>query len=76
MHSIDADSIERTFNFMDRDRSGFIDRAELVKIVGYENEDVVNYILDVQDINKDGKLEFSEFREIMTDGCDNLEKSL
>lgn len=50
---------------MDRDGSGYIERNELVKIVGWENEDCVNYILDKFDKNGDNKLEFCEFKQIM-----------
>lgn len=53
------------FKHLDYDDSGFIERKEIMKLVGCDNEDVVDYILSLVDKNQDGKISFEEFRNLM-----------
>lgn len=62
---MDDEKIIMAFKHLDFDESGFIERSEIIKLLGVDNESVVDYILSLVDINNDGKISFSEFKELM-----------
>ena len=60
-----TDIIKFTFNFFDKDRSGEITVEELTDIFGKNNEDQLIQIVNEVDLDKNGKIDFEEFREMM-----------
>ncbi|XP_075213916.1 neo-calmodulin-like [Lycorma delicatula] len=65
------EAIRFTFEMWDSNADGFIERGDLknmLKAVGEEPSDAkVDKILNASDNDKDGKLSFSEFKEIFKD---------
>jgi len=37
----------------------------LKKLLGTSNEEIIDYILNLIDFNKDGKISFEEFKDLM-----------
>jgi len=62
---MDDDKISLAFKHLDYDDSGFIDRDEILKLFGKDNEEVCDYIVDLVDTDKDGKISFAEFKALM-----------
>ena len=54
-----------TFDFFDKDRSGEITLQELIDIFGKSNESELIKLVNEVDIDKNGKIEYSEFKEMM-----------
>jgi len=59
------EKIKLAFKHLDFDDSGYIERREITKLMGTDNEAVVDYILSIVDTDKDGKISFEEFRTLM-----------
>eukprot|EP00341_Mesodinium_pulex_P009005 CAMPEP_0116951260 /NCGR_PEP_ID=MMETSP0467-20121206/40005_1 /TAXON_ID=283647 /ORGANISM="Mesodinium pulex, Strain SPMC105" /LENGTH=62 /DNA_ID=CAMNT_0004636255 /DNA_START=1221 /DNA_END=1409 /DNA_ORIENTATION=- len=53
------------FQLFDADESGFIEREELKRLLGHNNEEAIDYILNSLDNNKDGKVSYEEFLGLM-----------
>jgi len=62
----DEEKIRMAFDSLDADKSGFIERNELANVLGSHNLELVDYIIGLVDINKDGKISFEEFKDLMT----------
>eukprot|EP00801_Mesodinium_rubrum_P003161 Mrub_03161.p1 GENE.Mrub_03161~~Mrub_03161.p1 ORF type:complete len:463 (+),score=141.88 Mrub_03161:81-1391(+) len=62
---MDDDKILLAFKHLDYDDSGFIDRQEILKLMGKDNEEIVDYIVRMVDTDKDGKISFEEFKHLM-----------
>ena len=60
-----TDIMKFTFNFFDKDRSGEITLEELMDIFGKNNESVLKKFVDEVDTDKNGKIDFNEFKEMM-----------
>eukprot|EP00357_Protocruzia_adherens_P002231 CAMPEP_0114988568 /NCGR_PEP_ID=MMETSP0216-20121206/9678_1 /TAXON_ID=223996 /ORGANISM="Protocruzia adherens, Strain Boccale" /LENGTH=526 /DNA_ID=CAMNT_0002351377 /DNA_START=16 /DNA_END=1596 /DNA_ORIENTATION=+ len=60
--------IEKTFNYIDKDGSGYITKDELMDIfsAGSEQSRQWEKVLEEADENKDGKIDISEFRNVLT----------
>lgn len=61
----------RAFNYFDRDGSGYLEREELKKFLTMRGvtdvcDDDVRYILDVADINGDGRIDTAEFAKLLS----------
>jgi hypothetical protein len=58
-------AIKQIFDNFDKDRSGFVDKSELIAIAKELGQDMkqeeVDKLMKVVDINKDGKISFQEF---------------
>jgi len=65
-YDLDDDKIRMAFNHLDFDNSNYIERMEIKKLMGNENEEVVDYILSLVDTDNDGKISFDEFKMLMT----------
>lgn len=50
---------------LDTDNSGFLDPEEILEIVGHENSELVDDIMNLLDDNDDGKISFEEFLHLM-----------
>jgi len=59
------EKIKLAFKHLDFDDSGYIERREITKLMGTDNEAVVDYILAIVDTDKDGKISFEEFKSLM-----------
>lgn len=57
------------FEFLDQDGNGFIDEKELAKVIGLtvgQNEDTVKKLISEIDDSGDGKIDFHEFKKMLT----------
>jgi len=54
-----------TFNFFDKDRNGEITLQELIDIFGKSKEQELIELVSEVDTDKNGKIEYSEFKEMM-----------
>jgi len=52
----DDEKIQMAFKHLDFDDSGFIERKEIMKLIGTDSEEVVDYILQLVDTDSDGKI--------------------
>ncbi|XAR61610.1 Non-specific serine/threonine protein kinase [Bertholletia excelsa] len=74
MHRLGPEKEEnllKAFQFFDKDGSGFITRDELkqaMKEYGIEDEATIDEIIEDVDTNKDGKINYEEFVEMMKKG--------
>lgn len=59
------EKIKLAFKHLDFDDSGYIERREITKLMGTDNEQVVDYILSIVDTDKDGKISYEEFKNLM-----------
>ncbi len=62
---ITNDIIKFTFNFFDTDRSGEITLDELIDIFGKNNEEHLVQLVNEVDTDKNGKIDFEEFKAMM-----------
>jgi len=60
-----TDIIKFTFNFFDKDRSGEITIDELMELFGKNNEEHLKELVNEVDTDKNGKIDFNEFKEMM-----------
>ena len=62
------DKMQNAFEMMDRDGDGFIEESELAEMMGckedYDRELVMTLIAEV-DENRDGKIDFNEFKKML-----------
>lgn len=59
------DIIKYAFSFFDKDKSGEITVEELYEIFGSKNADKIKQLVDEVDTDKNGKIDFNEFKEMM-----------
>ena len=61
--------LRNAFDSFDLDKSGIITKEDIIKILKIENlidsKKLASDIIDPNDINKDGKIDFDEFCRIM-----------
>jgi calcium-dependent protein kinase len=62
---ITTDIIKFTFNFFDKDKSGEITLEELMELFGKNNEQNLRNLVNEVDTDKNGKIDFKEFKEMM-----------
>ena len=53
------------FNVYDRNRDGYLTKAELRKTSKRMTDAQIDAVFDKYDVNKDGKLDFNEFKNLM-----------
>jgi len=64
-YSDNIDKVRMAFRMLDTDNSGFLDPEEILEIVGHENSELVDDIMNLLDDNDDGKISFEEFLHLM-----------
>lgn len=64
-YSDNIDKVRMAFRMLDTDNSGQLDPEEILEIVGEENRDLVDDIMNLLDDNDDGKISFEEFLHLM-----------
>ncbi|GAA0165470.1 non-receptor serine/threonine protein kinase [Lithospermum erythrorhizon] len=66
--------LRKTFNFFDKDKSGYLEIEELRDALDDEidenHEEVINAIMQEVDTNKDGRISYDEFAAMMKTGTD------
>ena len=64
---VNENTLTLAFNFFDKEKTGFISRDKIMSyFVGTKmDEDVFSIIFDEVDINKDGKIDFADFKKMM-----------
>jgi Ca2+-binding EF-hand superfamily protein len=61
----DNASLKKEFDFIDADKSGFVDPSDISKLLGgYVPMKYINQAIAAVDTNKDGKLSFEEYKKI------------
>jgi len=68
----DDKKLSMAFSHIDIDNSGFIEKNELIRILGCNNEPIVDEILCMVDSNGDGKISFDEFKSLLTSDVINI----
>jgi len=61
------------FEILDKDGDGFIDEEELASVMGFGNDQsngVMKKIISDIDDNRDNKIDFSEFKKMITKTSD------
>lgn len=61
------DNLKYAFNYFDKDNIGYItkEKMRIFFMHPYIEEELLNHILDEIDTNKDGKIDFLEFKNMM-----------
>lgn len=63
----DKNRIKRAFMILDKDKSGFLEVAEFKKLFGENiSEQLWKEMMTKVDKNKDGKIDFKEFYQLLT----------
>jgi calcium-dependent protein kinase len=66
---LDKNKLRNAFDCFDLDKSGIITREDIIKILKIENlidsKKLASDLIDPNDINKDGKIDFDEFYRLM-----------
>lgn len=57
---IKEDKLKLAFDWLDTDNSGYLEHNEIKKILGNDDEHIVEYILSLVDLDNDGKISFDE----------------
>lgn len=69
-HKNDREAIENAFKLFDRNGNGFIEAAELKAILskcGQQlSDEEIEEMIDVADVDKDGKINYKEFAKFIT----------
>lgn len=63
----DMDEIKKSFNVFDADGDGFVSHAEIEKLCHFLQPEVVKDLIKEVDGNNDGKINFKEWLEAMSD---------
>ena len=67
---LDKNKLRNAFDCFDLDKSGIITREDIIKILKIENlidsKQLASDLIDPNDINKDGKIDFDEFYRLMS----------
>ncbi|GMN65123.1 hypothetical protein TIFTF001_034196 [Ficus carica] len=67
-HQLENENIHKAFQFLDKDGDGFITRDDLGQVMlpyRIASEAAINEIIDDVDSNKDGKINYSEFKAMI-----------
>ena len=59
------DKTEIAFKLADKNRDGFIDKAEFEKMAKTLSKDKVDKVFQKLDTNGDGKIDYQEFKKMM-----------
>ena len=66
---LDKNKLRNAFDCFDLDKNGIISREDVIKLLKMENlidsKKVASDLIDPNDVNKDGKIDFDEFCKIM-----------
>ena len=65
----DKEKLRVAFDLFDTDKNGIISKNDIISILKMENlydaKKLVSDLIDPNDINKDGKIDFDEFCKLM-----------
>jgi Ca2+-binding EF-hand superfamily protein len=65
----DKEKLRVAFDLFDTDKNGIISKDDIISILKMENlydaKKLVSDLIDPNDINKDGKIDFDEFCKLM-----------
>lgn len=64
-YSENIEKVRMAFQMLDTDNSGYLDAEEIQEIIGEENKELVDDIMNLLDDNDDGKISFEEFLHLM-----------
>eukprot|EP00801_Mesodinium_rubrum_P003142 Mrub_03142.p1 GENE.Mrub_03142~~Mrub_03142.p1 ORF type:complete len:488 (-),score=88.94 Mrub_03142:61-1446(-) len=63
---LDENRIMKAFDYLDKDKSGYIERNEIVRMLGVDNEELIDYIFVTVDTDESGQITFAEFKDLMS----------